>query len=289
MQRQVCQWLGTMAVAGTLWSASSGGAIAAEFHNGWLYAIDSFTDGVSGTQVGGNAYEIYGMAVQETATQLQVAINTNMPLEGVANSSATNGSISLGDIFFNFSNQPFSVASANGTLFAVRFAPNNDSGVNLGLYNQVKAKSVTATNSGFPNLSDYNARVTQYGGFPSMGDLAATDPYLDQTGPVLNVIDTGTYLSGLNVLDPTGLDFIHFGAIGSHTWGFSVDKSFLPSSSFIANFLAECANDSMALLGSVNVPPPPDPSSIPEPSMIPGLVAVGLIVGRLWLTDKKPH
>ncbi len=49
---------------------------------GWQYAIDSGTDGVAGDDVGGNAYEIYSMAVRETTASIYVAINSNTPYNG---------------------------------------------------------------------------------------------------------------------------------------------------------------------------------------------------------------
>ena len=41
-------------------------ATAATLSNGWNYAIDSFTDGVTGPQIGGGEFEFYGIAVKET-------------------------------------------------------------------------------------------------------------------------------------------------------------------------------------------------------------------------------
>jgi len=245
-------------------------ATAATLSNGWNYAIDSFTDGVSGPQIGGGEFEFYGIAVKETSDTAFIAINSNLSLAGSANSAALRGNINYGDLFFNFSGKNFNTANTNRSLFAVRFAAGNDSGVaTTGVYSNVTAKNVTKTNSGFTNLNQYNTVVASNGGTPSMGDLAATDPYFQQTGnwTVLNSIAAGTKVGEINSLTPAtlsalGLNFGQFNAVGSQTIGFSFNKSSMPSGSYIANFFAECANDAIAIKGSFeNVEAVPEPST----------------------------
>ena len=240
-------------------------ATAATLSNGWNYAIDSFNDGVTGGQVGGGDFEFYGIAIKETSDTAFIAINSNLSLAGYADPVAQRGNINYGDLFFNFSGQNFNTANANGSLFGIRFADGNDSGVaTTGVYTNVTAKSVTQTNSGFTNLNQYNTRVASEGGTPSMGDLAATDPYFEQTGnsTVLNSIDTGTKVGEINSLTPEtlsalGLNFAQFNAVGSQTIGFSFNKSSMPSGNYIANFFAECANDAIAIQGSFEAVPEP--------------------------------
>ncbi|MEG4285464.1 PEP-CTERM sorting domain-containing protein [Microcoleus sp. A006_D1] len=244
-------------------------ATAATLSNGWNYAIDSFNDGVTGPQVGGGAFEFYGIAVKETSDTAFVAINSNLTLAGYADSAAAKGNINYGDLFFNFSGQNFNTANANRSLFAVRFADGNDSGVaTTGVYSNVTAKNVTQTNSGFVNLNQFNTYVASHGGTPSMGDLAATDPYFQQTGnwTVLNSIAAGTKVADINSLTPAtlsalGLNFAQFNAVGSQTIGFSFNKSSMPSGNYIANFFAECANDAIAIKASFQ-----NAEAVPEPS-----------------------
>ncbi|MBE9093343.1 XDD3 family exosortase-dependent surface protein [Tychonema sp. LEGE 07203] len=244
---------------------------AATLSNGWNYAIDSFNDGVTGPQIGGGAFEFYGIAVKETSDTAFIAINSNLSLAGYADPLALRGNINYGDLFFNFSGQNFNTANANGSLFAVRFAEGNDSGVaTTGVYSNVTAKSVTQTNSGFSNLNQFNTVVASQGGTPSMGDLAATDPYFEQTGDwtVLNSISTGTKVGEINFLTPAtlsalGLNFAQFNAVGSQTIGFSFNKSAMPSGSYIANLFAECANDAIAIKSSFEAS---SPEAVPEPS-----------------------
>ncbi len=245
-------------------------ATAATLSNGWNYAIDSFNDGVTGAQIGGGAFEFYGIAVKETSDTAFIAINSNLSLAGYADSAALGGNINYGDLFFNFSGKNFNTANTNGSLFAVRFAGGNDSGVaTTGVYSNVTAKNVTKTNSGFSNLNQFNTTVASQGGTSSMGDLAATDPYFQQTGnwTVLNSIATGTKVGEINSLTPAtlsvlGLNFAQFNAVGSQTIGFSFNKSSMPSGSYIANFFAECANDAIAIKGSFeNVEAVPEPST----------------------------
>ncbi len=248
-------------------------AAAATLSNGWNYAIDSFSDGVTGVQIGGGEFEFYGIAVKETSDTAFIAINSNLSLAGYADSAAQRGNINYGDLFFNFSGQNFNTANANGSLFGIRFAEGNDSGVpTTGVYSNVTAKSVTEINNGFSNLSLYNNRVQSAGGTPSMGDLSATDPYFEQTGTstVLNSIAAGTKVAEINSLTPAalsalGLNFAQFKAVGSQTIGFSFNKSSMPSGQYIANLFAECANDAIALKGSFekgSAEPVPEPSTI---------------------------
>jgi hypothetical protein len=240
-------------------------ATAATLSNGWNYAIDSFNDGVTGGQVGGGDFEFYGIAIKETSDTAFIAINSNLSLAGYANPRVQRGNINYGDLFFNFSGQNFNTANANGSLFGIRFADGNDSGVaTTGVYRDVTAKNVTQTNSGFKNLNQFNTRVESQGGTSSMGDLAATDPYFEQTGDwtVLNSIATGTKVEEINFLTPAtlsalGLNFAQFNAVGSQTIGFSFNKSSMPSGNYIANFFAECANDAIAIQGSFEAVPEP--------------------------------
>ena len=255
-------------------------ATAATLSNGWNYAIDSFSDGVTGPQIGGGEFEFYGIAVKETSDTAFIAINSNLSLAGYADTFAQRGNINYGDLFFNFSGQNFNTANANGSLFAIRFAEGNDSGVaTTGVYSKVTAKSVTETNNGFSNLSLYNTRVQSAGGTPSMGDLAATDPYFQQTGEntVLNSIGSGTKVGEISSLTPAalsalGLNFAQFNAVGSQTIGFSFNKSAMPSGNYIANLFAECANDAIALKGSFSQD---SAEAVPEPSTMFGTL-VGL-------------
>ena len=253
-------------------------AYSATLSNGWNYAIDSFNDGVTGPQIGGGDFEFYGIAVKETSDTAFVAINSNLSLAGYADSAAARGNINYGDLFFNFSGQNFDTANANRNLFAVRFAAGNDSGVAAtGVYSNVTAKNVTEINSGFLNLNQFNTTVASAGGTPSTGDLAATDPYFNQTGnwTVLNSIATGTKVADINFLTPAnlsalGLNFGQFNAVGSQTIGFSFNKSAMPSGSYIANLFTECANDAIAIKASFQ-----NAEAVPEPSTWFGTV-VGL-------------
>ncbi|MEG3841737.1 XDD3 family exosortase-dependent surface protein [Microcoleus sp. herbarium14] len=259
-------------------------ATAATLSNGWNYAIDSFSDGVTGPQIGGGEFEFYGIAVTETSDRAFIAINSNLTLAGYADPLAQRGNINYGDLFFNFSGQNFNTANANRSLFAVRFAAGNDSSAaTTGVYSNVSAKNVTEINSGFTNLTQYNDRVRSAGGTPSMGDLAATDPYFEQTGnwTVLNSIATGTKVAEINSLTPAalsamGLNFAQFNARGSQTIGFSFDKSAMPSGTYIANLFAECANDAIAIKGSFQTA---SAEAVPEPSTVLGTLAGFAILG----------
>jgi hypothetical protein len=269
-------------------------AAAATLNGGWNYAIDSFNDGVTGINVGGGEFEFYGIAIKETSDKAYVAINSNLSLAGYADPWADRGNVNYGDLFFNFSGQNFNTANTNRSLFAIRFAAGNDSGVaTTGVYSNVAAKSVTSTNLGFRNLNLYNTRVVAGGGTPSMGDLAADDPYFQQTGDwtVLNSIAVGTKLGEINFLTPEtlsvlGLDFNRFNATGAEIIGFSFDKSAMPSGSYIASFFAECANDGIAIKGSFQPGVDPNVEPVPEPSTVLGTL-VGFGVAGLARAKRK--
>ncbi|MEO8891858.1 MAG: PEP-CTERM sorting domain-containing protein [Coleofasciculaceae cyanobacterium] len=251
------------------------------------YGIDSFKDGFGFGVVGSNSpYEFYGMAIIEDGNNLIVALNTNMPLSGAVPPSgytAQGGVVAFGDLFFNFSQKDFDSASNDGSLFGIRFTPANDSGVStLGLYSNVTAKSVTSTNIGFANLNAYNDKVKGVGGTPSLAQLPVDTSYFNQNSPVLNVIDTGNFVTSINMLSSAqisdfGFDFAQFGATGSQTIGFSFDKTALPAGDFLANIFAECANDGMVIAGKLENSSEP----VPEPLTILGSIAgVGLILRR---------
>jgi hypothetical protein len=282
--------LGTATATVCLMGVTAAQANAGTLHNGWNYAIDSFNDGVqNGNTVGArSAYEMYGMAVKEDTqnNSIFVAINANLPITGAQFNGAADKHIGWGDLIFNFSGQNLQTANASGNLFGIRFAANSDSGVSsLGVYDNVTLQSVTSTNSGFNSLTHHRNTVNNLGGSASMGDLAYNDPYfagqITGTHKVLNSIKTGNLLGGINLINDftgLGLDFGNFSAMGSHTFGFSFDKSLMPVGEFVAHLFAECANDGMALVGELAVASVPGDGdvSVPEPSSMLGLLALGL-------------
>lgn len=286
--RSLGRWLGMSAVAFCLNVATAREqARAAVLYNGWSYAIDSFNDGVTGGQVGGGAFEFYGLAIKKTSSRVFVALNAHLPLEGYAYSSAVGGSIAWGDLFFNFSGHNFTTASTLKNLFAIRFAQSNDSGAaTTGVYSHVTAKSVTAINSGFPNLTYFNNYVEYSGGTPSLADLDARDRYFEQTGnnTVLNEIESGTKLGDILFHNPAflqamGLNFNRFQATGSQTIGFSFDRALMPSGKYIANIFAECANDGIAIAQEAE--------AVPEPSEILGTLTSLSFLGTFALKRKR--
>ncbi|MCT7992923.1 PEP-CTERM sorting domain-containing protein [Laspinema olomoucense] len=280
--------LGTAAATVGLMGVTAPQVQAGTLHNGWNYAIDSFKDGAEGNIIGANsAYEMYGMAVKEDtqSNSIFVAINANLPITGDNYGGAADGHIGWGDLIFNFSGQNLQTANASGNLFGIRFAQNNDSGVSsVGVYDNVTLRSVTSTNSGFNNLTHHANLVASQRGSASMGDLAYNDSYfagqITGTHTVLNSIKTGNLLGGINVINNfagLGLDFGNFSATGTHTFGFSFDKSLMPVGEFVATLFAECANDGIALMGEFTVASVPgDDVSVPEPSSMLGLLALGL-------------
>lgn len=236
---------------------------------GWQYAVDSFNDGVSGLDIGGNVYEIYSLAIRETSDSIWVALNSHLPLTGADAVGAVDGNIGWGDLFFNFSGKDFTTASNEGSLFGVRFAQTNDSFVpTLGLYGNVTAASTTSVNSGFNSIADYNNHVTTYGCQgagcgPSFGDLSADTTYFDQNQS-LNTIAAGTFLTGITFvsdsdLSTAGYELNRFS--GQHTVAFKFDKS------------------PICQAGSCK--------SVPEPSGVVGLAIVGCAIATHQLSKRR--
>jgi len=252
-------------------------ARAATLSGDWYYSIDSFNDSTHGNYVGDTIYEIYGMAMKQTADEVIFAVNSHLPIEGIYSEYAEEN-VGWGDLLLNFTGQNLDTASATSQLWGIRWANNDDSGATqLGVYNNVSAKSVAKENGlRLDNLQEYNNHVSEYGGPPSIGDLPADDPYFNPDRHIQNVIASGTRVGDVNVLeniDNLGLNFAQFGATGNHTLAFTFDRSLLPDGDFIAHLAPECDNDVIAMIGNI------EPQPAPEPSTVLPVVGLGLVLG----------
>ncbi len=275
----------TVAATATVIGITGQQAHAGTLTGGWNYAIDSFHDGVTDGYVNQGAFEFYGMAIKQDAQNIYVALNTNLGLNGKAYRGAGNGFIGYGDLLFNFTGSNLVTANNQKSLFAIRFDGKNDASVSsTGVYSNVQAKSVTGSNHGFSSLSSHTSYVNSRGGSASMGDLAENDAYFGNS--TVNVIKSGTKVGDIKYLtvddfSELNLDFGQFGAFGSQTFGFSFDRSLLPTGDFIAQLLAECANDGMAIKGEFK--------DVPEP--ITGLVLAaglgGVAMGKMKKSKKN--
>lgn len=277
MKFQIKTLLGAVAIAGTL-ALTGQQAQAGTMHNGWNYSIDSFNDGTEGYAVGKDSkFEFYGMAFKQTADKVIFAFNSNLAKTGYAYAHAAGGNIGYGDLMLDFTGKG-NLTKANGGLQAVHFA-SNDMNRTVGLYDGVTAKSVSTANSGYYSTDYHTSTVNSLKGKASYGDMAANTTYFNGNEAALNVINTGIYKGGVTEISNftnLGLDFGHFKATGTQTFGFSIDKSLLPKGSFVASLFAECGNDGVVLTGKV-----------PEPSTLLGLAAVGLMAGASQL--RKRH
>lgn len=243
-------------------------ANAGTLYNGWNYAIDSFIDG---SPAAGMQYEQYGLAFRQSGMTGYFAINGNMPLAGIGVSGALNGSVAHGDLFLNFSGQDLDNQGAfsQAGVFAIRFSSANDSlstepKGTLGLFSNLQVASLSGVNSGYASLKQYYD--SGWGKPNAMGDLQTTAEVIDYlsidsqgNGPMYANITQGTKLSDISLLGDAalgvlGLDFAHFGTVGSELFGFSVDLSALPRGQFTAHFLEECINDGVALKAEIPEP-----------------------------------
>ncbi|MBD2149316.1 hypothetical protein H6F44_04140 [Pseudanabaena sp. FACHB-1277] len=158
-------------------------AIAGNLYNNWNYAADRIGDSLDVNNTG--IYDIGGTAVKVDNDYVWVGITGNLPISGL-NTGLTYGgfrvpsqNIGYGDYFFDFGNSNFISASNSSNLFAIRFADNNDSAAAaLGVYSNVKAKSVVTTNAGYWNPGSHRSTVfSKTGVDPTTGEFAWNDPY----------------------------------------------------------------------------------------------------------------
>lgn len=270
-------------VAGTLALSLIGTQVAqaGQLHQGWNYSIDAVGDAA-----GGSAYDIKGLAIKETAEDIYVSVSANFPLAGINNNDAAGGNVGWGDLFLDFGSSTFNDASANNSLFAVKFATGTDSGVSqTGVYGGVSAKSVGPQNVGYDTLKNYykkhdkeNAFGTDFSTKESMYSYYAGNTTGENT-LIKNAIDTGDRLGSIDFVDAqaataAGLDFAHFNATGTEQITFKFDRALLPTNAaYVAHLLEECANDGIALSG--------DFQDVPEPGAIAGLALFGLLSTRL--------
>ncbi len=188
----------------------------------------------------------------------------------------------------------------DGDLFGIRFAGTNDSQVNqTGVYQNVTATSVAKENHGYGSLKQYynhkkfdkiNTQGTDLASKADVydylyGSTVAQKPKKNNT-PILNVIQSGRFLGDIDLLDEaelsnTGLDFSHFEANDSHTYGFRFDRALLPQNggSFVSHLFLECGNDGVALKG--------DLESVPEPSGLAGIAGIGLTFAGMALRRRQ--
>lgn len=249
-------------------------AQASVLHNGWNYAIDSFNDSTyrtypgGPTAVGGGIFEGYGLAYRDDIDNntLTFAINANLPQNGAVVPYATGyNHTGWGDFF---------IQTTQG-LLGINFT------TALGIYQVTSTKSVATAHDGWPTNTSYTNAVINSGKNPTMGDLAQNQaPFGDSTH---NVIASGNFLDNIQPANLSGLNFSHFGAIGSQTFGFSINRTLVSPGDFVAWILQECANEWMAILGNVAEKPPiihdpEDPKvSVPEPSSLTGIFTLGTI------------
>lgn len=256
-------------------------AQAGTLYKGWNYSIDSANDGTEYSKIGSkSAFEFYGMAMKQTRDKVYFAFNSNLSLaNGFADKStakyAKGGSIRYGDMMLDFTGKSFS--QAQGSLYSVHFDSGNDGTLKAGLYSNVTATSVSTQNMGYRSLQQHTNQVAKLGGKASYGDLDANTTYFDSSQASANIIKSGSYLGGIDMItdfSKLGLDFSHFGATGSQLFGFSIDRALLPQDggNFTASLFAECGNDGIVLNGSLQ--------AVPEPTAIVGLAAVGLLAAR---------
>jgi hypothetical protein len=258
-------------------------AQASTLHNGWNYTVDSPNDSTyrtypgSPTSVGGGIFEIYGLAMKDDIqnNKLTFAFNTNLARDGAVVPVASGYShIGWGDLF---------IQTASG-LLGVNFTNANDSAASLGVHRVTATKSVAAANDGWTSNSSYTNFVASKGGNPNLGDLAQNQsPFGNATD---SVIAAGQFLGNILPADLTGLNFGHFGAVGSQIFGFSIDRSLVAPGNITVWGFEECFNDGIAMNATISQPP----KSVPEPSTLIGMIALaamGVFSTRNRKNDKK--
>lgn len=267
------------ATAGLL-AVTGGQANAGTMVGDWNYAIDSFED-----NTGGSDFEMFGIAIKQDKETVTVGINAGMGTDGVTSQwRVDDNNINFGDLMFNFGE----------TRYGVHFAEGNDSFDNesgglaaLGLYSDITTKDVTQANNGHESLKKHN---NNSGGHNSFGDLKSSEmSYYESSRSAPVSIASGTKVEndgftalGASAMAEAGLDFsqVDEGVAGSHTFGFSFNKTEEMVGDFVAHLFYECLNDGMAIEGNLAAVPgnSPETGSVPEPSSLLGLSLFGLSV-----------
>ncbi|HLO86884.1 MAG TPA: XDD3 family exosortase-dependent surface protein [Nostocaceae cyanobacterium] len=251
-------------------------AQAGVFSNGWYYSIDSFTDGLEGSRVGGTLYEVYAMAMQQNPDRVTFAINTNFPLTGDFTPLALDGHVGWSDLILNFTGKSLDTASVSGELFGINWVKNGSGATELGVYKNVTAKTIAPENGMLlsdPSMRAINRWVRSNKGTPAMGDISAEDPYFNQNHLIQNVIASGTKIGDVELLNDVSnlrLDFSQFGARGNYIHAFSFARNLLPNGAFVAHTTPECDNDVIAMAGVLQ--------PVPEPSTILSLAGLGFLL-----------
>lgn len=157
----------------------------------WKYTFDSFEDGAEGQTVGGNSFEIHGVAFKQQGDMITVAIHANLPLDGgVWTKDGVANHIGWGDLIFDFSSTRRAARvgskSVSDKVYGVRFATPNDSATaEKGLYRVSNLKNVSIPNAGFSHLLGGSNHVIRAGKTPSLGGYPMTPEIRDSTGKVV--------------------------------------------------------------------------------------------------------
>ncbi len=300
--------LATAGVFATTLLADVKPADAFVVHNGWNYTMDAYNDSTPIKKDGSGLFEIRGAAHKVIGDTVVFAVNSNVELEnGVDWNRAADKKIHFSDLLINFTGK--SLDQANGDLFAVNFAANGDSDAGVlggvGVYSNVTAKSVAKSNNGWGKLKSYNKYVQKKGitvthgeldsrgrladgttfenGTRSNGTIKTTDQYFNHNKNTVNVIDSGTKIGDIEYIEDLtnlGLDFEHFGNVGSETIAFSFDLGLFPSDAVEAmfHFAMECNNDIVA--GRMNLEP--GATEVPTPAAI-----LPVILGMFGAASRK--
>ena len=189
--------------------------------DGWQYSDDEAMDGVTFGRVGGEEFEIYGLAFRETETELWFVLNANLPLAGFDSSYADDDNIGWGDLFIDLDNTTdFKTSSTANDLYGIRFAGTNDSDApQVGVYGSASAKSVSSENHGFNDWDHYVSYVTGKSKTPGLGDFGNPQTYYagDLSSSVLSQFSSLGSVSFLSPGDLAGVNFdaTHFPGIVS--------------------------------------------------------------------------
>ncbi|AFY38507.1 hypothetical protein Lepto7376_2217 [[Leptolyngbya] sp. PCC 7376] len=226
---------------------------------GWNYSVDSDNDSTSINGVGGTEFEIYGSAVQQHDGKTRFAARTKMPLDGVLREAAEGGRISWGDLIINIACDALDQVGRE-SLFGIRFAANNESGVSgLGVYGDIELmENAQGNNNHTASLAEHNEYVIGEGGSPQTGTLPIS--YFDESTHVPSLIKSGTFLGAVEIIEDTsswGLE--GFDRLGGHTIALQWDYNLIPTQQgqeVCYHLTPECNNDIQGGTYTTAVPTP---------------------------------
>jgi hypothetical protein len=256
------------------------------------YAKDSFNDSTAVAEpnvpkkvngpliVGATVFEIFGMAFKDESGLITIAVNGNLPIDGMLSNNLNvlpnvAGSAQEGKRHVDYGDIRVELLAADGKttlgLYGIHFTNNNDSPQpgGIGLYEITKTKYIGGYNFPWPSFYDYNDTVEAAGATPPLLGHLDKNHFGEFSKAPTSIGTIKSKISDIQILptadkvkEISGLEFTKDtvdtktaekfgGPLGKHTFGVSFDKpaAWNNASKIRISLFAECANDGIGLEG----------------------------------------